>query len=300
MDYIVYLIFRFIVLIYKITPFWLVYIYSDILCFLLYRVFKYRRAVVKDNLLRCFPEKSETERLDIERKFYKSLSDIFLESIKGAASPIEKIAPRYVMINIEEEVNRFPDQGRPIIMLGAHCANWEWSAVVGGYYNKHKAVAIFKQIKNQYINNYLLKSRENDHFTFRPLRKTKETFEEMFGDGMKIGGAVMVSDQSPTNVKAAHWVNFFGQETAALHGFTKYAQKYDMPIIFFYAHRKKRGYYEFVPKVLIENPNDYKAEEITQIYMSRLEEVIRQYPEQWLWSHKRWKHKRQPDSANKN
>jgi KDO2-lipid IV(A) lauroyltransferase len=99
----------------------------------------------------------------------------------------------------------------------------------------------------------------------------------------------MISDQSPSNVRECHWVDFFGKETAVLHGPAKYAQKYNLPIYLIKTEKVKRGFYNVSARLLIENPRDYQPEEISRIFTNEIEQQIREAPEYWLWSHKRWK-----------
>ena len=103
---------------------------------------------------------------------------------------------------------------------------------------------------------------------------------------------IMASDQSPSNIKKAIWVKFLGRDTAFLQGPEVYAKKHDLPVVFVDIQRVKRGYYELEMKLITENPLELPEGEITQRYASMLEEAIRNKPENWLWSHRRWKHVR--------
>ena len=102
----------------------------------------------------------------------------------------------------------------------------------------------------------------------------------------------MISDQSPSNLKKARWVKFLNQDTACLHGAEVYAKKYNVPLIFGDVQRIKRGYYTVTLSVFEDNPQNTAEGEITESYMKKLEEIIKAKPENWLWSHKRWKHKK--------
>jgi KDO2-lipid IV(A) lauroyltransferase len=102
----------------------------------------------------------------------------------------------------------------------------------------------------------------------------------------------MASDQSPTNLSKAFWVNFLGRETAFLHGPETYAKKYDLPVIFVDIQRVKRGYYQLTLVLISDKPRETGEGEITKRYASLLEKAIYHQPENWLWSHRRWKHTR--------
>ena len=100
-----------------------------------------------------------------------------------------------------------------------------------------------------------------------------------------------VSDQTPSPQKA-HWMNFLNQDTAVFTGVEKIAQKLDLPVVYIAIERTKRGYYHIQPEVLFENPKATKEGEIMKTFMKRLEKDIQANPQYWLWSHRRWKHKR--------
>jgi KDO2-lipid IV(A) lauroyltransferase len=99
----------------------------------------------------------------------------------------------------------------------------------------------------------------------------------------------MASDQSPSKPDKAMWVNFLGRETAFLHGPEQYAKKYDLPVIFVDIQRVRRGYYELNLALITDKPRETSEGEITQLYARHLEEAILTKPENWLWSHRRWK-----------
>jgi KDO2-lipid IV(A) lauroyltransferase len=99
----------------------------------------------------------------------------------------------------------------------------------------------------------------------------------------------MAADQSPSNPEKAIWVNFLGQKTAFLDGPERHARLRDIPVIFTDIQRVKRGYYTLELSYISLNPKETEKGEITTNYASRLEKIIRNKPEDWLWSHKRWK-----------
>lgn len=269
---------------FRLIPFWLLYIFSDILRFVLYYVIKYRRTVAFDNLHRAFPEKSEKEIRKIAWASYRNLTDIMLESFKGMVISEKTMKKRFKMTNTQI-VDDYAEQNKNIIYLSGHLANWEW-AIIAGKYVKHKVISIFKPLKNPRVNQYMKSNRERFGMKLLPMKETRRAFEtkEPFA-------LVLVADQSPRPSNNVIWVNFFNTITPCLHGPEGYAKKYNIPLVFGEFHRIKRGYYRVDTFKLIDEPLKCKKNEITQIYMNRLEKFIRQKPELWIWTHKRWKHK---------
>ncbi len=288
MQYIGYIFFRFLVFIFSLIPFWALYIYSDILYFFFFYIVKYRKDVVFNNLKNSFPEKSEKEILKIAKGFYKNLSDITLESIKGLSMSKKTLKKRYPVVNIEL-LDEYFDKKQNLIGLAAHYTNWEWGVISFGFQFKHKSIGLYKPLTNKYIDNYVKKARAAWGMNLVSIKNTRKSFEKKYE---KPAIFFMISDQSPSNLKKAKWVKFLNRDTACLHGAELYAKKYNIPLIFGDVQRIKRGYYEVRLSVFEENPQKTKDGEITERYMHKIEQIIKSKPENWLWSHKRWKHKR--------
>ncbi len=288
MQYIGFLFFRFLVFLFSLIPFWVLYIYSDILFFFFFHVFGYRKKVVYANLKNSFPEKSKEEIHRIAKAFYTNLCDITFESIKGLSMSKKALLKRYKVLNADL-LDPFFYQGQSLIALAGHYTNWEWGVLSFGFQFTHKSVGLYKPMSNTYIDNYAKKSRAAWGMHLVSIKETRQTFDEQHEKPALI---FMVSDQSPSNLKKALWLKFLNQDTACLHGAEFYAKKYNFPLVFGDMQRIKRGYYTVEMTIIEENPSQTPEGEITKAYMNKLEEIIRAKPENWLWSHKRWKHKR--------
>ena len=275
---------RFFVLLFAIVPFWLLYIFSDLLYFILYIVFKYRVSVLRDNLKKSFPEKSYEELKRIERLSYKNLADITVESLKAFTMSKKQLFARHKVIN-ENDIRHLYDKCGGIIALPNHYGNWEWGAM-SCMQLEWPGVALYKPLSNKHLNSYVKRNRSRLGTELISIYDTARNFVE---NKDKKKNYIMASDQSPSNAKKAYWINFLGRETAFLHGPELYAKKYNYPAVFIDIQRVKRGYYELNLSLLSEEPQTLKDGELTQMLASKLEEVIRKKPENWLWSHKRWK-----------
>ncbi len=283
-----YILFRFFIFVFKLTPFWLLYLQSDIIYFLVYRVIGYRKKVVWQNLKNSFPEKTDIELKKITKGFYKNLSDITVESIKGFSMSKKALLKRYKVLNAEI-ADKYLAQNKSVIAVASHYANWEWGVLCLSLQFKHKSVGLYKPLSNKYIDNYMKKSRAAWGMNLLSIRETHQYIEKK---NTAPSIYFMVSDQSPSNVDKAYWINFLNQDTACLHGVENYAKKYDIPVVYGHISRIKKGYYEFSVSMVEPNPKETADGEITKAYMKILEEHILKKPENWLWSHKRWKKKR--------
>ncbi len=288
MQYLIYLFFLWSVYFIAIVPFWMLYAYSDLVAFVFHRIFRYRKKVIVENLKKSFPEKSDKEINTITRKTYKNLTDIVVESIKTFTMSTENISKRFKVIN-PEILDEYYTKGQSIIGVTGHYGNWEWGAMAGSLQIRHRAVAIYKPLSNKYIDNYIKRTRAENGTLLKSIYKTEETFKNFKNQTCIF---LLVADQSPSSTKKAVWVDFLNQDTACLHGPEKYAKMYNYPVVFLSIKRVKRGNYELIAEKLIENPSKLNEGEVTKLYMNKLEQIIREKPEDWLWSHKRWKRKR--------
>ncbi len=286
MDFFTYLLFVFLAALIGIIPFFLLYGFSNFICFILYRVVGYRKHVVWSNLNKTFPEKSRKELKQIEKASYKNLTDIFVEGVKGFTMSKKSIMKRHRFLN-PEVFDKYYKQNRAVIVGAGHVGNWEWGAFSAAYFSKNIIVGLYKPLSNKYIDRFAIRSRSKAGIVLASILKTRFYFKEY---AQKPAVFLMAADQSPSNPKKSIWVNFFGIETAFLHGPEQYAVKYNLPVFFLSMYRIKRGKYEYFLELIEENPAETAPGEITQKFASKLENLIREHPETWLWSHKRWKH----------
>ena len=195
---------------------------------------------------------------------------------------------RYKVLN-PQIITPYFEQNRSVIAVASHYTNWEWGVLCLSLQFKHKSVGLYKPLSNKYIDNYMVKSRAAWGMNLVSIHETSKNFEQ---DSSEPSIYYMIADQSPGNVERAYWVDFLNQDTACLHGPENYAKKYNLPVIYGHVNRVKRGFYEVNISLITENPQETEDSEITKAFMKILESNILLKPENWLWSHKRWKKKR--------
>jgi Kdo2-lipid IVA lauroyltransferase/acyltransferase len=272
----------------SLLPFWMLYGISDFFCFVIYRIVGYRKAVVFDNLRQCFPEKSEAEIQSIARKFYHHLCDLIIESIKNFSISEKELRKRMLTQNAELFAKYFKE-GRSIILCGGHYGNWEMWALSAPLYLEHKILGIYKKLKDPYFDEKMRLTR--GRFGLK-LISTRDINEYLKTNTSELNVTVLAVDQSPSDPKKCVWVNFLGRETAALYGSEKFAKEYNRPVIYGHVEKIKRGYYRMHYELIVAEPGEMAYGEIIQKAHDILEREILRAPEFWLWSHKRWKHKR--------
>ncbi|MDF2436395.1 MAG: hypothetical protein K0Q95_771 [Bacteroidota bacterium] len=275
-------------------PFPVLYAISDFLFFILYRVTGYRKKVVLANIQRSFPEKSAKEQEEICRKFYHHFCDLVLESLKTFTISEEEVKKRVVCTN-PEVINKYYDQNRSVIIAGGHYNNWEIFAVAVDSFIKHKAVGIYKPLSNKYFDEKMRNTRSKYGLYMISTRDVKKVFDEEAG---RRTATIFAIDQSPSNPDNAYWMEFLKQDTGILFGVEKYAKEYDYPVLYGRINKVKRGHYTFELFDVTDKPKEMAYGEIMEKATMMLEQDIRNQPEFWLWTHRRWKHKK-PANWNK-
>ena len=285
MQSIAYFFLRVIVILFRWLPFRLLYLLSDGLALLLQHLFRYRKTVIADNLRRAFPEKTEHEIRDITRKSYRNLTDVLLETLKSFSLSVEEITRRCRPVN-PELLNRYLDQNQPLILAGTHLGNWEYSGVSLPTAVHGPTITAFKSVKNKDMEGFLNRARGRSGMKLVQMEEFYRVMRKHSG-----GAAVflLLTDQSPSSRKSAHWVPFLGQSTAHLPGVDVLSRKFGCPVLYYRTERLRRGFYEIVFEEICSDPSIMPEEGITKAYAQILERDIRKQPEQWLWSHRRWK-----------
>jgi KDO2-lipid IV(A) lauroyltransferase len=290
MQLLIYILIYPIIWILSILPFPVLYLLSDVVCFLVYRVFKYRKRVVRGNIALALPHLSEKERRNIEKKFYSHLCDLFLEMIKTLSISKKEIEKRYTFSNMEVYYE-LEKKEKSIALLCAHYASYEW-AVSMNYHIHFKGYGVYKKLANPYFDKLVRQIRSKFKSNLIDSKETIPTMATNFRNkNYSLYG--LVSDQSPKLSTTHHWEKFMGIEVPVHTGGEMLAKKYDMNVIFLKTKKLKRGYYEGSFEILCdENIKDIPNYEITSNFLKLVEQQIYDAPEFYLWTHKRWKHMR--------
>jgi len=284
-----YLFLRGLADVFRLIPFPVLYIISDIFAFVLQHVVGYRRKVMDDNLALAFPEKTAEERRRIRSKAYRNITDIILETLKGFTMSIEATICRWKVLN-PEVPNKYLEKGQSIMLGGSHVNSWEWMAIAIPPALKGTMVTAFKPVKNLFLDEYYTAKRAKSGMVMVNMNETYPAMRKLKDETCCF---ILLSDQSPSSRKSAHWVDFFGIDTAFLPGLDFLARRFQYPAVYYEVKRVRRGYYEVMFTDICSDTSKISEGDITRAYADMLEKTIRQQPENWLWSHKRWKMNRE-------
>ncbi len=273
----------------SLLPFPVFYLLSDAVYFLLYRIIGYRKKVVYENLKNSFPEKTHDELKTIEKHFYKFLCDLFLETLKTLTiSEKEAIKRCSFNSNTKKIFDELYEQKRSCILVMGHFGNWEWAGNTFSLVNKQQLYVIYHPLSNKHFDKLMYDMRSR--FGTK-LYAMKDTMREMIRNRNEINATAFIADQTPSP-EGAYWTTFLNQDTPVFWGTEKIAQKLNYPVVYVTVNRVKRGYYEVNSEYLVMEPKNTTEGEISELHTRKLEKDIIAQPEIWLWSHRRWKHKR--------
>lgn len=272
----------------SIMPFPLLYLFSDFLSFVVYRLVRYRVDVVRSNLKNAFPEKSEIERNYIEHKFYHHLTDMILETIKGMTISRKNLLKR-MKLRDPQFFLRLNEANKSCIVVMSHSGNWEWVCLAADASVPQHAQCVYKTLSNPSWDSWFLKLRSR--FGTEPF-PMEQTLRVMLAHSNMTCATAFIGDQNPANGRNAYWTQFLNQETCFMTGSEKVARKLGQTVVYLKINKVRRGWYECDLETLCDSPKETKDGEITEMIARTTEKDVISQPEHWLWSHRRWKHKR--------
>jgi KDO2-lipid IV(A) lauroyltransferase len=287
MNFLGAILFIFGVLFVGILPVPILYGLSDLLRLIVYNIIGYRRELVKKNLEGSFPGISEKELNRLIKLFYRNLADILIEGIWAFTISRKQLLKRYILIN-PEVLESLSSSEQSIIGVTGHYANWEWGSLSGRLQTGLNVIAFYKPLNNKWIDKIVRRSRSRFGTTLTAITETTLTFEKCKNTKTLY---LMAADQGMPKKfsERAYWIKFLNQEIPFLHGPEKHARFNNFPVVYFDVQRLRRGYYTIELSVLTYSPLELEEGKLTEMYARKLESVILKKPENWLWSHNRFK-----------
>jgi KDO2-lipid IV(A) lauroyltransferase len=273
----------------SILPPFIFYRICDLTFVFVYYVTGYRKKIVLQNLRNAFPEKSISEIKNIRKKFYRNFCDVFLETLKQLT-----MTGRFAMKHCDydpkaaELFDHYYENKQHIIVVMGHFGNWEWAGATFPLMRSQHLYAIYRPLSNKYFDRLTLLMRTR--FGTRVI-PADNVFREMVARKNEAAATVFIADQTP-QPENAYWTIFLNQETPVYRGTETIARKLNFPVIYASVRRMKRGHYRVFAEKLFEEPAKTAPGEVTEAHVRILENDIRQHPEFWLWSHRRWKHRK--------
>lgn len=249
---------------------------------------RYRKSIVTSNLRLVFPEKSERDIQKITSKFYRHFCDLFLEMIKTLTISRQDLDKRFIIKN-PEAFRILEGNGTSGIIMFGHYASYEWSIVLQSYTNL-PGLVLYKKIANVYFDKLVRSIRSKYNSELVNSKKALDRIQTTY-DNKDYRMIAFLSDQSPKLKNSNVWLDFMDINVPCFIGAEATAKKYNFPIGFLKINKIRRGYYESELVIISKNSKEEEKYAITKRFNQLLESQIRQAPEYYLWTHKRWKHR---------
>lgn len=285
------------------------YFLSDWVVYPLVRyVVRYRLAVVRKNLQRSFPDKTEAERNLIMRRFYHWFSDLVVEIVKIHSMSAEEINRRVEWEGLDKVEESFVEGHDFALCYLSHYGNWEWLIGIPALLKDVGECQIYHPMSNKVFDRWFLENRSK----FGGVNiKMKETLRKLVTLRSEVAQGIAhtsaegfnvkpepvrgymfgcIADQLPKKKNTHHSVMFLGQDTKVFTGSEQLGRKLNMSIFYCRVTRPERGRYcvafERMDGVVDPDSSEFAY---TEEYMRRFEQDVKAHPEFWLWTHKRWK-----------
>ena len=281
---------RFLIRIFSLLPLSVLYMISDVMLYpIVYYVARYRLKVVRKNLRNSFPDKSHNELKNIEKKFYHHFADLIVEVVYGYRVGDEEMRERVVFENVDL-VEDLASKTHGVIAYLGHMGNWEWLVDLNKRFVNPSMVEynVYRQLKNPASDKMMLelRSKRGGECIEKNQLLRKLVLLRRADHPFVIG---MLSDQKPSKRSSYVWTQFLNQETAFLDGSEVLAHKFGFSAVYAHIRSTKRGYYRIRFEQITDDSSKMQPKEMTKRYAELLEQNICAHPEQWLWTHNRWK-----------
>jgi len=278
-----------------ILPTGLLYFMSDGIAWALEHIVKYRKTVVYTNLRNSFPAKSEKEIREIAHQFYRHFADVLVENIKSTTISKKELMERIDVPGVREIFQPYWDRKQNVVIVLGHCGAWQWAGLVAPALIPQRLFAFYNPLSNKQFDNFIKKTRSRYGMHLVSMRDYLRHVRGKFNDVSSLH--FFLFDQGPSNVKRAYWTTFLNQETGFYYGPAHFAQEHDCAVLYVAVRYQSRGRYKATITTITEDANSITAGEIIERSVRLLEAQILEQPADWLWSHRRWKRKRNPTPA---
>lgn len=266
------------------------YLIGDLMYLIVYHVIGYRKEVVRSNLRNSFPDWDDKKLHQTEKRYYHHLCQLLVEGVKMLSMSRKQVMRRYRCTN-PEILQPYFEKGESVILMSAHYNDWEWMVLSLDMQMPHHGIGVGKANTN--------KSFEHIINKFRTRYGTEVVFADHVRERMKDYyeqnrpcAYMMLSDQTPASANRAYLLpRFLNQPTDMIYGSEYFAKKYGFPVLYYNVKRTRRGYYEWTIEKITDKPIEETYGYVIESYASKLQRDIESDPANWLWSHKRWKHK---------
>jgi KDO2-lipid IV(A) lauroyltransferase len=260
---------------------------------LLFPLVRRDRAICEYQLELVFPELDAKARRELAVRSFRNLGMTLMETL--AIPRIRREAERWVQLEGVESIRAAYEEGRGVILITGHMANWELLAVAFEQM-KIPAQAVARSIVNPRLNELVTRHRQSDYL--QVVQRGSRQSPRQLLTCLKQGQVLLVVIDHDTNVSGV-FVDFFGRPANTPRVAAGLALRMGVPVVSAFGRRREDGSHLFhfqrirVPKGLGDDTDGIRR--LTQLFSDAMESHIRECPEQWTWNHRRWK--RRPDSG---
>ncbi len=269
-------------------PFRLLYFISDIFYYFLYYIIRFRRKIVRKNLVLSKIALNKKDLIIIEKKFYRHLTDVFFETFKFYSISPDEMKKRFYIEN-PELFYEFEKKNKSVMFMTSHYGGFEWFLSIT-YHVPQLPFAVYTPLSNKSLESLIKKFRLRHGSKLISRYKAGAYIKKQLKEN-KLFLYGMAADQSAQIRSITYWKEFLGIKVPVFTGSERIAKQHNIPVVFGKVVKISRGYYKVVVELISEFPNDYENYKITDIYLEKLEKQIREVPEYYYWTHNRFKHK---------
>ena len=276
-----------IILLFSRLPLQILYLFSDVIFFLMYHLVGYRKKVVTENLIKSFPEKSAEEISTIRKSFYRNFSDYILETFKSFTISSNELRVRVQHIN-QDVFKDAKAENKNVILLAGHIFNWEWFNALATIIPQENCFPVYRKVQSSFWEEKIKGIRNS--FGNQAL-EAKEVIRHIFrnkNDGNSV--YMFIADQTPHVSEVTYGLNFLNQKTPAFVGYDKLSTRMDLAFVFCEMKKVKRGYYQINYYRIYPDGEKFVEHEVVRKFHEMLENTINKRPDNYLWSHRRWKY----------
>ncbi|QFG52682.1 lysophospholipid acyltransferase family protein [Chryseobacterium sp.] len=276
-----------IILLFSRLPMRVLYLFSDVIFFVIFYIMRYRTAVVLQNLKNSFPEKSEAELKTIRKKFYRNFSDYLVETLKAFTVSTTELKVRVQHIN-RDVFHKAHAEGKNIIMLTGHIFNWEWFTALATMVPQSSCRPVYRRMQNAFWDKKI-RSIRNAHGNLsleageviRDVLKTPNNGDTIY---------MFVADQTPNHHQVDLGIGFLNQSTPVFRGYDKLATRMNLQFVYCEMKKVKRGFYQVNYHTIEPDGERFVENEVVLKFHKMLENTIKKNPDNYLWSHRKWKY----------
>ena len=268
-------------------PLQILYVFADFVFFTSYYLVGYRKKVVTENLTKAFPDKTNSEIKKIRKKFYKNFSDYIAETSKSFT--ISEVESRVRMQHLNQDIFKdAKNEGKNVILLAGHVFNWEWFTALTTITPQENSHPVYRKVNNSFWEEKVktIRNRFNNQAV-----EAKEVIRHILrnpNDGNSI--YMFVADQTPHSSEVNFGINFLNQPTPAFIGYDKLSTRMDLIFVYCEMKKVKRGFYQVNYYRIFPDGEQFEEFEVVKKFHKLLENTINKRPDNWLWSHRRWKY----------